>query len=120
MNIMQRRNPTPLEMVVARAAPAEPILGAPRRPKIRMAFMFRNTITTLAIVHSLTNPTFLRSVSKTDANVMKTYENDAILMYGIPLVMSSGSFVNTLITPSGMNMPQQKNTITTGSDNASM
>ena len=111
-----------MEMVVARAAPAEPILGAPRRPKIRMAFrmMFRNTITTLAIVHSLTNPTFLRSVSKTDANVMKTYENDAILMYGIPLAMSSGSFVNTLITPSGMNMPQQKNTITTGSDNANI
>ena len=82
MKIMHRRNPAPFEIVVARAAPAEPILGAPRSPKINIALrmMFINTITTLAIVHSLTYPTFLRSVSKTDASVMNTYENDAILM----------------------------------------
>ena len=82
MNITQRRNPAKFEIVVARAAPAEPIAGRPQRPKMSKAFriMFRNTITTLAIVHSFTYPTFLRSVSKTDASVMKTYENDAILM----------------------------------------
>ena len=82
MNITHRRKPAPFEIVVARAAPAEPILGAPRRPKISIAFrmMFKNTMTTLAIVHSLTYPTFLRSVSKTDASVMNTYEKDAILM----------------------------------------
>ena len=79
---MQIRKPAPFDMDVASAAPAEPIAGIPQRPKINTAFrmIFRNTITTLAIVHSLTNPTFLRSVSNTDANVMKTYEKDAILI----------------------------------------
>ena len=82
MNITQSRNPAPFEIVVASAAPAEPIAGRPQRPKINKAFnmIFRNTITTLAIVHSLTKPTFFRSVSKTDASVMKTYEKEAIRM----------------------------------------
>ena len=61
----QITNPEKFEMVVARAAPSIPISGAPQRPKIKTALrmILRNTITTLAIVHCLTSPTFLRSVS---------------------------------------------------------
>ena len=61
----QRANPVKFEIDVARAAPDIPISGQPNRPKINTALriMFRNTMTMLAMVHCLTNPTFLRSVS---------------------------------------------------------
>ena len=95
---------TILDITVAYAAPRIPSFGIPSNPNIKTALHIILTITADEPITELTaaRPVFLRRIRYTCDIAHNTYDNATARIYNVPFVISSCSFVNILISLSGI------------------